>query len=113
MSATPHAAAARWSQLARMWAAELGPALPGAACAGRAPLFDDVLPGETPDARQERHRLAARTCRACPALAVCRDRLPRLPARTSGVYAGMFLDGVDPPAPIDLDDPPLDVRNSA
>ncbi|WP_094287663.1 hypothetical protein [Mycobacterium lehmannii] len=64
------------------------PALPGAACKGRGPLFD----GETPADRIRAERL----CRdACPSLGRCRRWVGSLSPsrRPTGVIAGKFREG--------------------
>lgn len=57
------------------------PRLTGAACAGRAPLFDDQLDGEYDDDREYRLGAAARICRGCPVLALCGTAANEHPAR--------------------------------
>lgn len=48
------------------------PALSGAACAGRAPLFDDEIDDESAEQREARHHVAASICRSCPVQPGCR-----------------------------------------
>lgn len=48
------------------------PTLSGAACTGRAPLFDDEIDGETEEQREARHYVAASICRSCPVQPECR-----------------------------------------
>ncbi|MDZ7917590.1 MAG: WhiB family transcriptional regulator [Rhodococcus sp. (in: high G+C Gram-positive bacteria)] len=48
------------------------PTLSGAACAGRAPLFDDEIVGETAERREARHRIATSICGRCPVQPQCR-----------------------------------------
>jgi hypothetical protein len=75
------------------------PPMPRAACRGRAPLHDLDVAGESDADRAQRHEAAAWTCHACPALAHCRALLPTLPKGTTGVYAGLLLDGRRPLPP--------------
>jgi WhiB family redox-sensing transcriptional regulator len=65
----------------------LGPALPGAACAGRAPRFDDAIDGETPKQRRARLVSAAEVCEPCPVRARCNRIADAIPAAV-GVWAG-------------------------
>jgi hypothetical protein len=75
----------------------LGPRLPHRpACAGRAPEFDDQLPGETPDDRDRRVRAAAAVCADCPARHACAVAATDLGREASGVWAGQLLNR--PPA---------------
>lgn len=67
--------------------------LDGAACAGRAPLFDLDVDGESSDERDERHETAQRICRTCSVLNACRSTITTLPPRTDGVWAGQLLTG--------------------
>lgn len=64
------------------------PSLPLAACRERPGLFDDRLPGETPEQRAERLEAAVTVCRRCPELTVC-EQLP-MPRgwHSVGVQAG-------------------------
>ena len=66
------------------------PRLPGAACVGRAALFDPPEPGEAPDAAQQRINTALALCNNCPALARCAEWRGGLPPRDRpvGVVAG-------------------------
>lgn len=48
------------------------PTLSRAACAGRAPLFDDEIDGETAEQREARHHSATSICRNCPVQRECR-----------------------------------------
>ncbi|YCN53424.1 WhiB family transcriptional regulator [Rhodococcus erythropolis] len=48
------------------------PTLSGAACTGRAPLFDDDIDGESVEHREARHHTAAAICRHCPVQPQCR-----------------------------------------
>ena len=60
-----------------------------AACAGRQPLHDDDLPGETAEEREARHWRAAEVCRRCVVLAECAAWREATPvAQRVGVSAG-------------------------
>ncbi|MBB3037434.1 WhiB family transcriptional regulator [Hoyosella altamirensis] len=62
--------------------------LVGARCAGRAPLFDSFIEGETPAARIERFEWCAHLCRACPVLAACDQAASELTAaERTGIWA--------------------------
>jgi WhiB family redox-sensing transcriptional regulator len=63
----------------------LGPALPGAACAGHAPQFDAEIDGESPRQRRARIASAAAVCHQCPAQSRCDRIAHHIPA--SGVWA--------------------------
>ncbi len=65
----------------------------GAACAGRAPLFDADIDGESSDERDERHETALRICRTCSVLNACMSTIATLPPRTDGVWAGHLHTG--------------------
>ncbi len=67
--------------------------LDGAACAGRAPLFDADIDGETSDERDDRHETAQRICRTCSVLNACMSTIATLPPRTDGVWAGQLHTG--------------------
>ncbi len=73
--------------------AALGPSggLAGAACTGRAPMFDADLDGETGEARKARHDRARGLCGDCGVLKVCRASLETLPPETAGIWAGVLL----------------------
>ena len=76
----------RRSGLARLL---LGVDLPGARCAGQAPDFDDVVPGETPEDRAARLETCRVVCTTCPARLACRAASQALPkGGRSGVWAG-------------------------
>ncbi|WML63202.1 WhiB family transcriptional regulator [Rhodococcus sp. AH-ZY2] len=62
------------------------PRLEGARCAGKAPLFDDELPGETTEARSERLAYAANICRGCPVRTAC--YAASLEHDAAGLWAG-------------------------
>lgn len=66
----------------------LGPPLPGAACAGLAPLHDDRVPGEDDEQREARHHQARTLCARCPALLRCTAELPHLQPHDHGIWAG-------------------------
>ncbi|WP_219413931.1 WhiB family transcriptional regulator [Pseudonocardia nigra] len=89
----------------RLVPAALAPALDrldldDAACAGQAPLHDGEIDGELPTTRNQRHQAAAHLCANCPALTRCRDLIATLPRATTGVWAGLLLDGRGTPQPI-------------
>lgn len=66
----------------------LGPGLPGAACRGRAPEFDDEVPGETVRARRVRFAAARSVCTTCPVLSRCGLIATQLhPRLRSGIWA--------------------------
>lgn len=70
----------------RAWVAALTaalPVLPGAACRGRSPDWDDRLPGESDPARAARHAAAIDVCHRCPVQVDC-ARLDGV----SGIVAG-------------------------
>lgn len=62
------------------------PTLSGAACAGRAPLFDDEIDGETAEHREARHHIATSICRSCPVQPECRAAASEHHAL--GIWAG-------------------------
>lgn len=66
-----------------------GPELRGAACAARAPLWDDHTDGrETDRDRKTRHRTAITVCGDCPVRTAClRNRLAN-PRLGGGVWGG-------------------------
>lgn len=70
-----------------------GPAMPGAVCKNRAPLFDDQLPGEDVGACVMRLLKAQTLCRSCPAFTGCAQRRSDLEERDQwvlGVWAGQI-----------------------
>jgi len=67
--------------------------LDGAACAGRAPLFDLDVDGESSAERDDRHETAQRICGTCSVLKACMSTIATLPPRTDGVWAGHLLTG--------------------
>lgn len=67
--------------------------LDGAACRGRAPLFDAEIDGESSDERDERHETTQRICRTCSVLNACMSTIATLPPRTDGVWAGVLRTG--------------------
>lgn len=72
------------------------PRLAGAKCAGRAPLFDDELPGETGEDRSDRLAYATSICRTCPVQSACRTAAAELDNPT-GVWAGHIADPAGTP----------------
>ncbi|MDV6230873.1 hypothetical protein R3P95_09955 [Rhodococcus cercidiphylli] len=76
-----------WNELVSALASV--PALSGAVCRSRAPLFDathDAL--ETSEKRTERISVAQALCGGCPALVECRDWAHQQLGKLSGVVAG-------------------------
>lgn len=69
----------------------LGPAVTGASCRGRAPLFDLDLPFEPAEQREQRHAMALALCRGCPARAACAAALASSPPAVTGVWAGQVV----------------------
>ncbi len=59
------------------------------ACAGRAPLFDATIHGETERQRDRRHAYALAICDTCPALHDCRASIDW--RRDDGVLGGILL----------------------
>ncbi|WP_080793157.1 WhiB family transcriptional regulator [Corynebacterium pacaense] len=71
-------------------AALCDPRLDGAACAGKAPLFDARGKHESLLDADYRHDRAKAICRRCPVVAACRQALLELPqAERSGIWAGL------------------------
>ena len=66
-------------------------AMPGAACRGHAPLFDETLHGETEAEQTERHERARAMCSRCPALEQCATAVATIPRSCGGVWAGVLL----------------------
>ncbi|WP_024801028.1 WhiB family transcriptional regulator [Nocardia sp. BMG51109] len=74
---------------ARALVAELADArLSGAVCVGCAPFFDEVVPGESSEARIDRVTVAERLCSACPVRAACDAVAAELGREAVGVWAG-------------------------
>lgn len=63
------------------------PRLTGAACTGRAPLFDAELEEESAENRSSRLGAAARICSGCPVLSACRTAAVEQD-HPAGVWAG-------------------------
>ncbi|MDT2004555.1 hypothetical protein FXW78_07060 [Rhodococcus opacus] len=76
----------RKSQLLPLLEALVNPELEGAGCAGRAPMFDDDVDGETPEERLARLGVAFSICRDCPVHAAC-DTAAR-EHQSVGLWAG-------------------------
>lgn len=70
-----------------------GPDLRGLrpACAGRSPLFDLEVVGESSDERDERLAAARAVCSACAALEPCRAIRDNPPSGLVGVWGGELL----------------------
>lgn len=65
-----------------------GPSLAGAACAGKAPLFDARAEGESQALYLRRYRKAAGICRTCPVLDACDQAVnDSAPGQRSGIWA--------------------------
>lgn len=65
-----------------------GPSLEGAACAGKAPLFDARADGEPRMAYLNRYRQAAAICRTCPVLQACNQAAHASPpGQCTGIWA--------------------------
>lgn len=70
-----------------------GPDLTGAACTGRAPLFDEQDPWETPEAYTARMDTARAVCRTCPVREKCAAVAAGLTDhQRAGVWAGDVLE---------------------
>lgn len=67
-------------------AALVDPRLTGALCAGEAPLFDSLIPGETEEERSNRFRWAATICTRCPVAAACERAA--IEHQAHGIWAG-------------------------
>jgi len=87
--------------LAALLGALHAPELAGAACVGRARLFDPPAEREPAADVAFRHRQALALCRVCPALDRCRAWLDSLPPsrRPSGVIAGQVTEPRRPGRP--------------
>ena len=72
-----------------------GPDLPGAACAGLAPMFDGYIDHEPAEDREQRQREAREVCQTCPVRAGCLTRREQLErgdlSNPEGVWAGEVL----------------------
>jgi len=65
-----------------------GPALEGAACAGKAPLFDVRADGESRESYMRRYREARGICRSCPVLERCDQAATDAPpGQCTGIWA--------------------------
>ncbi|MEW1938433.1 WhiB family transcriptional regulator [Dietzia maris] len=65
-----------------------GPSLEGAACTGKAPLFDARADGEPRDTYLRRYRHAASICRTCPVLERCDQAATAAPpGQCTGIWA--------------------------
>lgn len=76
------------------------PRLDGAACKGKAPLFDDRLDREDHDAepekeRAERHHQARKICLTCPVRSACESSA--LDHEASGIWNGRLVSNQRPP----------------
>lgn len=61
------------------------------ACAGRAPLFDAQLEGETEQQRDARHARAIAVCQGCPARPECEAEVADREPGYRGVWAARVL----------------------
>ena len=78
----------------------LGPALPGAACKGHAPLFDNLIDGESHPDRIYRHRRALDICETqCPIQEQCHERRLAKPELGEGIWGGELFGRHDRPCP--------------
>ncbi|WKX00715.1 WhiB family transcriptional regulator [Rhodococcus aetherivorans] len=62
----------RWPLIGDALTALVDPRLTGAACAGRAPLFDEHIDGELELDRHARLDAARHICHGCPVQSACR-----------------------------------------
>lgn len=70
----------------------IDPRLHGASCAGKAPLFDTDVDGETYSHKEYRHHVAARICRICPVRNACADAVAELPStQRQGIWSGVDI----------------------
>ena len=77
------------SDLADVLAGVIDPRLDGAACAGKAPLFDPREPDESLDAWKTRIDQAALICRRCPIANACAEVAASIPkTRRAGIWSG-------------------------
>ncbi|WKW97318.1 WhiB family transcriptional regulator [Rhodococcus aetherivorans] len=67
------------------------PRLTGARCAGRAPMFDAEVPGESAEDRAARLAAAAAICRGCPVVGPCRTAALEQD-HPAGMWAGRLRD---------------------
>ena len=79
------------------------PRLTGAACSGRAPMFDAELEEESIENRSSRLGAAARICSGCPVQAGCAVVATEAGRHAEGVWAGRI------PAPRPLGRPRKDL----
>ncbi|WP_432793978.1 WhiB family transcriptional regulator [Rhodococcus ruber] len=77
----------RWPLIGDALTALVDPRLTGAACTGRAPLFDAELEEESAENRSSRLAAAARICSGCPVLSACRTAA-REQDHPAGMWAG-------------------------
>lgn len=74
-------------QVPALFAGLVDPRLEGARCAGRSPLFDTDIDGETAEARSSRLMWARGQCNACPVASACRTAAAEQDA-PHGLWAG-------------------------
>ncbi|MFC9761373.1 WhiB family transcriptional regulator [Rhodococcus jostii] len=78
----------RKNQLLPLLEALVNPDLEGAACVGKAPAFDDEVPGESDADRLVRLENAAYICRGCPVRTPC--AAAALEHQSVGLWAGQL-----------------------
>ncbi|MFD4368980.1 WhiB family transcriptional regulator [Rhodococcus sp. NPDC058521] len=76
----------RWPSRVSTLEALVDVRLTGASCAGRAPLFDDQLDGESDAQRHVRLTKAAEVCHTCPVRIACATAA--LEHQATGLWAG-------------------------
>lgn len=65
-----------------------GPSLDGAACTGKAPLFDARAEGESGMSYMRRYRHAIAICHTCPVLGACKQAVRESrPGQCTGIWA--------------------------
>lgn len=66
------------------------PSMRGAVCAGKSPMFDAPLPGETAEVFEARAHAAVSLCRRCPVATDCHTAAMAIPAKhRRGIWAGV------------------------
>lgn len=74
-------------QVPDVFAGLVDPRLEGARCAGRSPLFDTEIDGESAESRSARLTWARGQCTACPVASACRTAAVEQDA-PHGLWAG-------------------------
>lgn len=85
---TQTSSADRWPKTVTLLAALVDPRLEGAACAGRAPWFDEFVDGETTTARTARLDAARTICGTCPVRIACATAATE--HQSTGIWAGQL-----------------------